>query len=369
MPDNESHPKVPVGVHLLAGLLVVGSLLLSRVAPALYERAMQEDRPVEWATSITFGIAGFLGLVRSFRTRRIFDGLVALFCVFVAGEEVSWGQRLLGFTPPTPFLEHNTQQEFNLHNFAELFGRPKQMLMLALVGYGLLLPTVGRWPIGVRWLWRIGATSPALALAPWFAVAVFLLAWYPVNFTGEWVELLAGLLFLSAITPDPAALARLLAAVIPLSFLLTWASARSGGASHAEIACAQKEVDALLLDLTSPGTTTGRFERSRSIHKRLQGAVGDGYVDASRLLRFGEVACEQSRGIPLQRREHGVDPWGTAYWIALARDATRGARVTVYSFGPNRRRDFDPHQTGSSSGRPGPVATGDDIVATTGFRP
>jgi type IV secretory pathway VirB2 component (pilin) len=34
------------------------------------------------------------------------------------GEELSWGQRLLGFTGPEALAEHNRQHEFNVHNLA-----------------------------------------------------------------------------------------------------------------------------------------------------------------------------------------------------------------------------------------------------------
>jgi len=72
-------------------------LLIGYFAPDHYQMLMQEDRPVEWTTVWLFLAAGVIGLRNSIRHRRIFDGLVALFCLFIAGEEISWGQRLLGF--------------------------------------------------------------------------------------------------------------------------------------------------------------------------------------------------------------------------------------------------------------------------------
>ena len=44
---------------------------------------------------------------------------LGLFCWFVAGEEISWGQRLLAFQPPEFFLRENFQQELNLHNLLQ----------------------------------------------------------------------------------------------------------------------------------------------------------------------------------------------------------------------------------------------------------
>lgn len=57
-----------------------------------------------------------------------------------------------------------------------------------------------------RVLGRVGATPPPLALVPWYVAAIVLLWDYPFSFTGEWVELLAGGLFVMSTGPVPAAL-------------------------------------------------------------------------------------------------------------------------------------------------------------------
>lgn len=47
----------------------------------------------------------------------IYLGLALLF-FFGAGEEISWGQRILGFQTPETLSEVNRQEEFNLHNLS-----------------------------------------------------------------------------------------------------------------------------------------------------------------------------------------------------------------------------------------------------------
>lgn len=47
----------------------------------------------------------------------IYLGLAAVF-FFGAGEEISWGQRILGFATPESISEVNRQEEFNLHNLS-----------------------------------------------------------------------------------------------------------------------------------------------------------------------------------------------------------------------------------------------------------
>jgi hypothetical protein len=49
----------------------------------------------------------------------VYLGLAALF-FFGAGEEISWGQRILGFQTPESLSEVNRQEEFNLHNLTVL---------------------------------------------------------------------------------------------------------------------------------------------------------------------------------------------------------------------------------------------------------
>lgn len=83
-----------------------------------------EDGPIEWATAVALlasaGIAAWTAARPAATGDRRLHALVwiglALFCLFAAGEEVSWGQRLLGVRSPEFFLAHNAQHETNLHN-------------------------------------------------------------------------------------------------------------------------------------------------------------------------------------------------------------------------------------------------------------
>jgi hypothetical protein len=344
-------------VHVIAGLIVGAALALAYFAPERYDPLMEEDRAVEWATVALYLAAAIVRGYHAVQSRRIFDGLVALFCLFVAGEEISWGQRLIGYIPPAAFLEHNTQQETNIHNFADVFGRPKWMLILALAGFGLLLPALARATSTTRRLLeRAGATAPAPAFVPWFLAAVALLIWYPVTFTGEWVELLSGWLFLASAPLSIRAATAVAIASVPLSLAMTSISAaRSGSrADGREVACARAEVAALLADLVEGGAATEDLATMSSVHKRVWGSVASGYVDDSGLRRFRATPCEGgSLGSLAPRRRYAVDPWGTAYWMHVTRDPESDEqRFVVYSFGPNRRRDGEPGET-----------TGDDVAA------
>ena len=80
----------------------------------------EEDHWVENLTAAWFFLASLLffttaGTERDVfrRTIYILGGIVLL---FVAGEEISWGQRIIGFSTPDFLMDLNIQKEFNLHN-------------------------------------------------------------------------------------------------------------------------------------------------------------------------------------------------------------------------------------------------------------
>lgn len=99
-------------VFMIGALIILGSK-----NEETFHVLMREDAWAEWCTFLAFltaSVLAFDGMVRRSGgglERVAFAGL-GLFCFFVAGEEISWGQRLLGFTPPEVFLQENYQQEF-----------------------------------------------------------------------------------------------------------------------------------------------------------------------------------------------------------------------------------------------------------------
>lgn len=329
-------PRLPAAAHVLFGMWITAMVLLGKFASSHYESLLQEDRLIEWWTVPLFAGAGVFALHSAWRRRRLFDVLVGAFCIFVAGEEFSWGQRLLGLTPPAAFLEHNFQQELTLHNFADIFGQPKWVLIGALAGFGVLLPIIARSARAGRVLDHIGATVPRTTAVPWFVAAIVLLVWYPLSYTGEWVETLAGALFLVTFASRPRRAGAVAGAGALLALALTAWSGR-GTASPAEIACAQIEAEAIAEDLAYGRAATARMAGASSVHKRVFTAVQDGYIEPGGLLLFRDAACPGD-GAAADRRQHAIDPWGAAYWISMERGLDTIA-LRVYSFGPNRRRD------------------------------
>jgi hypothetical protein len=326
---------------LLAATWIVAMLWFGSADPQSYRALLQEDQIVEWTTFWLFLAAGVLGLFRSVRRRRLFDGLVALFCIFVAGEEISWGQRLVGYTAPEFFLRANFQQEVNLHNLPHSV-QPGWFLMLALAGYGVLLPLLGKGRSSRALVGRIGATAAPLALLPWYATAILLLWWYPLTLTGEWVECLSGALFLASTGAPSTTVWMLLPTTVVLATgTMSVTNALERGRDETRIACARAELRSLADDIIGNDGGLPSLWQIRRVHKRIWSSISEGYIDSDQLVRFHAATCDDpAANATRTRREYGIDPWGSPYWLLVERESAMDRRVTVYSFGPNRRRDL-----------------------------
>jgi hypothetical protein len=337
-----------LGLNLPAFALLAVAASLAGGLPDLYQEIVQEDHLLEWATFWAFvGAAGW-SLLRARSARRRsgatpwFEVGLALFCLLVALEEISWGQRLLGFRPPAYFLAENYQQEFNLHN--TMGDRLRELGFLGVCwGYGVILPLLQRIPriddTSKRW----GVLGPPIEIVPTFAATALLYQLYPWSHSGEWAEAMlgAGMFFSAALQagdarPAASRPSRLASACIVTAMLAIGStvlvSSQGAEPDPARLEAARIELAALQADIAEAKTKT-----RCGIHKRMYTfveAYGQGH------LFDGEFAALTSRGLPAERARFFLDPWDSPYWIqhACSNDRRRRA-VFVYSFGPNRRRE------------------------------
>ena len=69
--------------------------------------------------------------------------LAAICCVYVIGEEISWGQHILNWTTPEFWQGVNDQGETNLHNTSSwLDQKPRLLLSLGVYIGGLIMPVL-----------------------------------------------------------------------------------------------------------------------------------------------------------------------------------------------------------------------------------
>ena len=115
--------KTEIGILILIiTMLAVGFILVFTNARsfALY---VQEDGIVEWLTvlGLLLGAAVcFKRTVHFWKHRSwlflVVTALMGIVLFFGAGEEISWGQRILGIKSPEYFQQNNLQGETNFHN-------------------------------------------------------------------------------------------------------------------------------------------------------------------------------------------------------------------------------------------------------------
>ncbi|MBI4346382.1 MAG: hypothetical protein HY553_05980 [Elusimicrobia bacterium] len=333
--------------HALPAVIVALYAGLAFLSPERLHALAEEDGWIEWLTFALFGAAsaGFFSEARAHKGAAAW-GLagVALLCFAVAGEEISWGQRIFGFVPSEPLLSSNIQQEANFHNLLHALFRPKWLVVGLLSAWGGAGPLLAR--VSGRRLGRLepalqAAASPA-ALAPWSALACALIIVDPVPSTAEYVELLAGALFFAAClqraqAPRASFVLPGLAAALTAGGLATtaWSPAAN---TEAKRSCADREV-AALADAVASRAFTRRLTKKTLVHKRAFRAVREGYLDEAVAGALTGVECPGDDD-PTRRR-YLLDPWGQAYWIRYEDDRGAG-NLVVYSFGPNRRRDSSP---------------------------
>jgi hypothetical protein len=83
----------------------------------------KEDSFFEWLTSLFYFISFLLLLLTFKKNRNIFLLLLCFVMFFGAGEEISWGQRIFGFSTPEEINKVNVQHEFNIHNLVVFNGK------------------------------------------------------------------------------------------------------------------------------------------------------------------------------------------------------------------------------------------------------
>lgn len=186
----------------IIGLVVVAA---ARVDKGFYRFLLEDDGPVEWAQFACFIVASLAAAGVAFqRFRAGFKWQALLFVVFtlgmfvIAGEEIAWGQRLLGLETPAELEAVNLQGEITWHNIVGVLGVVNIVMML--VGLGGAAAYWLNKRLRVERYWDL---ANYLFVPPFFLTACFwiiflyrlfrLVIWRDSGFTitkfGEWPEL------------------------------------------------------------------------------------------------------------------------------------------------------------------------------------
>ena len=170
-----------VAAGAVAIALAYASLMLKRET---VDFLVQEDGPFETAGAAGMLLAAVMFAITAWRTvrtpgarwlRPVVLIALALFFFVAAGEEISWGQRILGFQTPELIANHNIQDETNLHNLGPLQGRADVMFqlfwMLGFIAVPVLAVLSSRVRGVAKRFWPVAPLGIAVLLALTYLVA------------------------------------------------------------------------------------------------------------------------------------------------------------------------------------------------------
>ena len=128
-------------VFYLPVFLICIFIVLKIFIKPIYISLVLEDGLLETFQCIFYAATLFYAVIickRFFSLHKLIPGLLYLFfaiaILFILLEEVSWGQRILKFQTPAYMVEHNTQNEFSIHNLKG----PQSLIHQIYIAIGLL---------------------------------------------------------------------------------------------------------------------------------------------------------------------------------------------------------------------------------------
>ena len=147
--QNKNFQKLIFLIPLKISLIILVIRVYVPDWRSTYSIIIREDGPIEYSTVIVY-LAAFIvsvNILRFFKNDKKFFVLFLVFSIgffIIAMEEISWGQRILGFNTPDWFPE-SSQHETNLHNLDSLIQfRHASMMSASLFGTKawLVLPQI-----------------------------------------------------------------------------------------------------------------------------------------------------------------------------------------------------------------------------------
>lgn len=137
---SSHHTKILIFLFPITLLLIFLSVKVA--SPDTYILLLQEDSAIEYTQAFFYFLSSIISLLISIRFLKneltlhgVLYGILAVGLLFIAIEEISWGQRILDIETPGFFDRHNTQNEISLHNLPG--GRYVAYMLFVLTGlYG-----------------------------------------------------------------------------------------------------------------------------------------------------------------------------------------------------------------------------------------
>ncbi|MCZ6899177.1 MAG: hypothetical protein O7F74_02970 [Bacteroidetes bacterium] len=190
------------GIALIVGTYVV---LMSFTDVSAYRRLIREDGRIEYFSAILWFLTAIISLTSfllkrgAHKIKKYIYLLLILFFVVCGGEEISWGQRLLGFQVPDAVLAINKQKEMNFHNIGSISFFSNGFFFLSVIFF-LLLPFLVKKHTGLRRYMRyydLPILSPSIThvfvigLVVWLVIGVRFgtLGFHPFSLWGYYTQM------------------------------------------------------------------------------------------------------------------------------------------------------------------------------------
>lgn len=134
-------PMILIGIQIVLEVTLPSEIL---------SQLHTENGPHE-IIQFLFLVAAFMVSVQTLLTSdfsnclwlRLWVGIAAICCFYVAGEEISWGQHFLKWGTPEYWVTLNDQGETNFHNTSSwLDQKPRVLLEVGVVIGGLIIPFI-----------------------------------------------------------------------------------------------------------------------------------------------------------------------------------------------------------------------------------
>jgi hypothetical protein len=310
-----------VGQGTIACILVLplAVLLMGAVAALMgkdaYKWLVQEDGVAENLQAIIFAASAVVSMAAGRRLRRTGDShlgflffLMGAGLVLVAGEEMSWGQRIFGIETPDALDAINRQGELNLHNIPTV----EKTLRLAqfLTGvWGSVLPLVVLHYAGrlSRWRRQLATLVPHHTLIVYFGCTMVWRAYRALHpapteyawFLAEWSEVVE------------------LNLALGILLYLVYQLRRS--TQRAVLPCGASRAPKLRVSFASEAATTAATAKKNGVLIALMGPDGAGKTTLARRLSadgalrarrmyMGRNLDAQKSVLPLPRWLRGVRP-------------------------------------------------------------
>ncbi len=160
-----------------ACVLCSGYLYVAHRRSVLHALAV-EDSLVESLGAIFFFVAGAFFVLAAAKRRGdvAWLSILAAAMLTIAGEEISWGQRIFGWTTPGAIADVNVQGETTLHNLPGIHGNIRLVAVLFLTAFCAIVPATRRYVPALKNFYdqlRLPA-FPVFAL-PWVGAAFSLM--------------------------------------------------------------------------------------------------------------------------------------------------------------------------------------------------